>query len=223
MNSAPKLNTFQHLIGEHQTFLEAKRIAKQFSLSELPVLITGKIGTGKNHFAHAIHLESSRSNEPFISVNCSTHSEETLIHELFGPNGNTGVFQKAVRGTLFLDDVWRMPASVQAQLLKALDSDTEKPRMICASADRSVEHTFRQDLFYRLNILTLTLPELSERKSDIPLLTQHFLSNSGQQLLIDPSVFPVLEKHAFEGNVRELKKRCRLYGGSIKRRNDPAI
>lgn len=77
--------------------------------------------------------------------------------------------------------------------------------MICASADRSVEHTFRQDLFYRLNILTLTLPELSERKSDIPLLTQHFLSNSGQQLLIDPSVFPVLEKHAFEGNVRELK------------------
>ncbi|MFD0131004.1 winged-helix domain-containing protein, partial [Bacillus subtilis] len=74
-----------------------------------------------------------------------------------------------------------------------------------ASADRSVEHTFRQDLFYRLNILTLTLPELSERKSDIPLLTQHFLSNSGQQLLIDPSVFPVLEKHAFEGNVRELK------------------
>lgn len=205
MNSAPKLNTFQHLIGEHQTFLEAKRIAKQFSLSELPVLITGKIGTGKNHFAHAIHLESSRSNEPFMSVNCSTHSEETLFHELFGPNGNTGVFQKAVRGTLFLDDVWRMPASVQAQLLKALDSDTEKPRMICASADRSVEHTFRQDLFYRLNILTLTLPELSERKSDIPLLTQHFLSNSGQQFLIDPSVFPVLEKHAFEGNVRELK------------------
>ncbi|APH68913.1 sigma 54-interacting transcriptional regulator [Bacillus spizizenii] len=205
MNTATIPSTFQHLIGEHQTFLEAKRIAKQFSLSELPVLITGKIGTGKDHFAQAIHQGSSRYSEPFISVNCSTHSEESLMRELFGPNGNSGVFQKTARGTLFLDEVWRMPASVQAQLLKVLDSDTEKPRIICASADGCAEHTFRQDLFYRLNILTLTLPELSERKSDIPLLTQYFLSHSGQQLLIDPSVFSMLEQHTFEGNVRELK------------------
>lgn len=85
MNTAPISNTFQHLIGEHQTFLEAKRIAKQFSLSELPVLITGKIGTGKDHFAQAIHQGSSRYSEPFISVNCSTHSEESLMRELFWP------------------------------------------------------------------------------------------------------------------------------------------
>ncbi|MCY7930393.1 sigma 54-interacting transcriptional regulator, partial [Bacillus inaquosorum] len=170
MNTAPTLNTFRNLIGEHQTFLEAKRIAKQFSLSELPVLITGKIGTGKDHFAQAIHQRSSRNNEPFISVNCSAHSEESLMHELFGPNGNSGAFQKTARGTLFIDEVWRMPASVQAQLLKALDSNREKPRMICASADGCAEHTFRQDLFYRLNILTLTLPELSERKSTLSLL-----------------------------------------------------
>ncbi len=102
MNSAPKLNTFQHLIGEHQTFLEAKRIAKQFSLSELPVLITGKIGTGKNHFAHAIHLESSRSNEPFISVNCSTHSEETLIHELLALTETQVFFKKRYEEPFFL-------------------------------------------------------------------------------------------------------------------------
>lgn len=205
MNTAPIPNTFQHLIGEHQTFLEAKRIAKQFSRSELPVLITGKIGTGKDLFAQAIHQGSSRYSEPFISVNCSTHSEESLMRELFGPNGNSGVFQETARGTLFLDEVWRMPTSVQAQLLKVLDSDTEKPRIICASADGCADYTFRQDLFYRLNILTLTLPELSERKSDIPLLTQYFLSNSGQQLLIDPSVFSMLEQHTYEGNVRELK------------------
>ncbi|WP_367386847.1 sigma 54-interacting transcriptional regulator [Bacillus vallismortis] len=205
MNSAPILNTFHNLIGEHQTFLDAKRIAKQFSLSELPVLITGKIGAGKDHFAQAIHQESSRNSEPFINVNCSIHSEESLMLELFGHDGNTGAFKKTAQGTLFLDEVWRMPASVQAQLLKALDSDTEKPRIICASAGGCAEHTFRQDLFYRLNILTLTLPELSERKSDIPLLTQYFLSNSGQQLFIDPSVFSMLEQHTFEGNVRELK------------------
>ncbi|MEG7336970.1 sigma 54-interacting transcriptional regulator [Bacillus sp. 0102A] len=205
MNSAPTLNTFHNLIGEHQTFLEAKRIAKQFSSSELPVLITGKIGTGKDHFAQAIHQESSRSREPFISVNCSIHSEESLMLELFGQDGNSGAFQKTAQGTLFLGEVWRMPAAVQAQLLRTLDSHTELPRMICAATDGYTEHAFRQDLFYRLNILTLTLPELSERKSDIPLLAQYFLSNSGRQLLIDPSVFPMLEQHTFEGNIRELK------------------
>ncbi|KAF1679912.1 MULTISPECIES: sigma 54-interacting transcriptional regulator [Bacillus] len=206
MNTILLSSAFQHLIGEHQTFLEAKRIAKQFSLSEFPVLITGKIGTGKNHFAQAIHQESSRNNESYISINCSTHTEESLMHELFGLNGHSGAYQKTARGTLFLDEVWRMPASVQAELLKALDSDTEKPRLICASTVRCADgQTFRQDLFYRLNILTFTLPALSERKSDIPLLTQYFLSNSGQQMLIDPSVFSLLEQHPFEGNVRELK------------------
>ncbi|PJZ01272.1 AAA family ATPase [Bacillus vallismortis] len=205
MNSAPALNTFHNLIGEHQTFLEAKRIAKQFSLTELPVLITGKIGTGKDHVAQAIHQESSRYSEPFISVNCSIHSEESLMRELFGHDGKSGAFQKTAQGTLFLDEVWRMPASVQAQLLKVLDSNTELPRMICAATDGYAEHAFRQDLFYRLNILTLTLPELSERKSDIPLLAQYFLTNSGRQLSVDPSVFSMLERHTFEGNVRELK------------------
>ncbi|WP_339233162.1 sigma 54-interacting transcriptional regulator [Bacillus sp. FSL K6-1012] len=208
MITAPRPCTFHNLIGEHQLFLETKRVAMQFALSELPVLITGKVGTGKDHFAQAIHQGSSRNGEPLISINCSTHSEENLAYELFGADDALGAFQKAARGTLFLNDVWSMPVSVQAKLLEALDSEGEKPRIICASAipiTEVAENTFRQDLFYRLNILTLTLPVLSERKSDIPLLTQYFLSESGQQLLIDPSVFPLLEQHPFDGNVRELK------------------
>lgn len=208
MITAPRPCTFHNLIGEHQLFLETKRVAMQFALSELPVLITGKVGTGKDHFAQAIHQGSSRNGEPLISINCSTHSEESLAYELFGADDALGAFQKAAQGTLFLNDVWSMPVSVQAKLLEALDSDGEKPRIICASAipiTEVAENTFRQDLFYRLHILTLTLPVLSERKSDIPLLTQYFLSESGQQLLIDPSVFPLLEQHPFDGNVRELK------------------
>lgn len=208
MITAPQPCTFHNLIGEHQLFLETKRVAMQFALSELPVLITGKVGTGKDHFAQAIHQGSSRNGEPLISINCSTHSEESLAYELFGSDGISGAFQKAARGTLLLNDIWNMPVSVQAKLLEALDSDGEKPRIICASVipiTEVAENTFRQDLFYRLNILTLTLSVLTERKSDIPLLTQYFLSESGQPLLIEPSVFPLLKQHPFEGNVRELK------------------
>ncbi|KAA6455189.1 sigma 54-interacting transcriptional regulator [Bacillus sp. HU-1818] len=209
MNTAAHNLSFQNLIGEHKAFLEAKRIAMQFASSDLPVLITGKVGTGKEHFAAAIHHKSARKNELFISINCSTQSEERLEHELFGSDG---AIQKAARGTLFLDEIWSLPRGIQDQLLRTVDSQPAADghaRFICATSipltDIIEKKQFRQDLFYRLNILSLSLPALSERKSDIPLLIQYFLSHTGHHLHIDPSVYPLLEQHPFEGNVRELK------------------
>lgn len=102
MITAPQPCTFHNLIGEHQLFLETKRVAMQFALSELPVLITGKVGTGKDHFAQAIHQGSSRNGEPLISINCSTHSEERLAYELLALTESPVRFKKPPEAHFFL-------------------------------------------------------------------------------------------------------------------------
>ncbi|KXZ21672.1 sigma 54-interacting transcriptional regulator [Bacillus nakamurai] len=195
---------FHQLVGEHKSFLEAKRLASQFALSDHPVFITGEVGTGKKQMAAAIHHKSARSSESFITVYCS-QSAEQLEHELFSADG---ALKKAAGGTLFLYEIGDMPLSVQARLLCALDAEPSA-RIISGSTslltEAAADSKFSKDLFYRLNVLSLPLPALSERKSDIPLLLQYVLAKMGHHLHIDPSVYPLFEQHTFNGNVRELQ------------------
>ena len=154
--------------------------------------------------ARAIHHKSRRNSELFITVHCS-QSEDRLEYELFGAEG---ALNRARRGTLFLYEIGDMPLSVQARLLSELDAGLSA-RIIASSTanlgDTGAENTFSIDLFYRLHVLCLPLPALSERKSDIPLLLQHMLTASGQHIHIDPSVYPLFERHTFNGNIRELQ------------------
>ncbi|MGV3272845.1 sigma 54-interacting transcriptional regulator [Bacillus sp. CIS52] len=193
---------FHQLAGEHKSFLETKRLAAKFALSDLPVFITGEVGTGKKQMAAAIHHKSRRNSELFITVHCS-QSEEQLNHELFCAEG---ALNRARRGTLFLYEIGDMPLSVQARLLSELDAGLSARIIASSTADLAdAENTFSKDLFYRLHVLCLQLPALSERKGDIPLLLQHMLAASGQQLHLDPSVYPLFERHTFNGNIRELQ------------------
>ncbi|WP_367069059.1 sigma 54-interacting transcriptional regulator [Bacillus velezensis] len=204
MSVIEQTDPFYQLAGEHHTFSEAKRLALQFALSDLPVFITGEVGTGKKQMARTIHHKSRRNSELFITVHCS-QSEERLEYELFGAEG---ALNRARRGTLFLYEIGDMPLSVQARLLSELDAGLSA-RIIASSTanlgDTGAENTFSIDLFYRLHVLCLPLPALSERKSDIPLLLQHMLTASGQHIHIDPSVYPLFERHTFNGNIRELQ------------------
>ncbi|MFA1794433.1 sigma-54-dependent transcriptional regulator [Bacillus velezensis] len=204
MSVIEQTDPFYQLVGEHHTFSEAKRLASQFALSDFPVFITGEVGTGKKQMARAIHHKSRRNSELFITVHCS-QSEERLEYELFGAEG---ALNRARRGTLFLYEIGDMPLSVQARLLSELDAGLSA-RIIASSTadlgDTGAENTFSQDLFYRLHVLCLPLPALSERKSDIPLLLQHMLTATGQHIHIDPSVYPLFERHTFNGNIRELQ------------------
>ena len=221
---------FSDLIGKDPKFNEAREISKKISQSDSTVLLLGDSGTGKEMFAGAIHNYSPRANYPFVAINCATLPENLLESELFGyeegaftgakKGGKIGLFEKADGGTLFLDEIGDLPLNLQARLLRALEEKeimrvggntvvSVDVRVIAATNKnlfkRVEEGNFRKDLFYRLNVFQVKLPGLNERKGDIPLLIEHFLSEQGikRKKVRDFEIF--YENYNWPGNVRELK------------------
>ena len=197
------------------------------------ILINGESGTGKELVARAIHDLSPRAEKPFISINCGAFTETLLESELFGyvkgafTGANTnrkGLFEAANRGSIFLDEIGEMSPAMQVKLLRVLQEKKVRPvgaheeisvdaRVIAATnrdlKKMSTEGTFREDLFYRISVIPISLPPLRDRREDIPDLVEHFIAKfcdmSGRQLTISPKAMQMLEGYMWGGNVRELE------------------
>ena len=201
------------------------------------VLITGESGTGKELVARALHRHSARPDRPFVAINTAAMPKDLLESELFGHERGSftgaqqqrrGRFEQAEGGTLFLDEIGDMPAELQTRLLRVLSDGTfyrvgghqqvkVNVRVIAAThqnlEQRVREGTFREDLYHRLNVIRLRLPNLRERAEDIPLLAKHFLASSARQLGVEPKrladeALAHLSRLAFPGNVRQLENLC---------------
>ena len=220
---------FPSIIGESLAMRRLLSLIKKVSPTDSTVLILGESGTGKELVATSIHDNSQREDKPFIKLNCAAIPAELLESELFGHEkgaftGATdfrpGKFDMANGGTLFLDEIGDMPHNLQSKILRVLQeqefyrvggSRTIKVDVrIIASTNKNLEHmvregTFREDLFYRLNVFTLHLPPLRERKEDIPLLVDYLLQNAPKKLAISPMALQMLVAFHWPGNVRELK------------------
>jgi DNA-binding NtrC family response regulator/tetratricopeptide (TPR) repeat protein/predicted transcriptional regulator len=220
-------------VGDHPTVQALLVDAGRFAGSEGTILITGETGTGKEVMARLIHAQSKRRNGPFVPINCAALPGELIESELFGHAAGSftgasrprpGLFETASRGTLFLDEISSMPTSLQPRLLRVLQErrvrrvgeNQERPvdvRVIAASNQelrRLVEEgLFRSDLYHRLHVLSLPLPPLRHRRSDIPLLARHFLEklsgNAGHEFELSEPALRLLEDYRFPGNVRELE------------------
>ncbi len=208
--------------------------ARQIAQVDSPVFIRGERGTGKELFARFIHANSRRASGPFLRINCKAFSEELLIQELFGHEKGIatessamkkGMIENATEGTLYLDEITAMPESVQSRLLRVLEEKEVqrvggiKPVKVdvrfIASADKELlpsaqDGSMRQDLYYRLNVVSLHLPPLADRKEDISLLAYHFLKKHAalskkNVSAISPEVIAVLLEYDYPGNVRELE------------------
>ncbi|MDH7500904.1 MAG: sigma-54 dependent transcriptional regulator, partial [candidate division NC10 bacterium] len=226
--------SFANIIGKSPKMQEVFRLIEQLAETDSTILIQGKSGTGKELVARAIHYHSPRKGRPFVSVNCGGLAESLLESELFGHlkgsftgaiTSRRGLLQEAQGGTLFLDEIGDMPSSMQVKLLRTLQDGEIRPvggthiikvdvRFISATnkdLDKAVEEgRFREDLYYRLNVITLTIPDLSERKEDIPLLAAHFIQKYGSALKkeisgISPEAMALLVDYSWPGNVRELE------------------
>ena len=232
--NAPDEPHIEQLVGECRVMRQLKRLISRIAPSPSSVMVVGESGTGKEVVARAIHKLSGRRNKPFIAINCAAIPEQLLESELFGyvkgaftgasANGKTGLIQAANTGTLFLDEIGDMPLMLQAKLLRAIEAREILPigasspiqvdiRIISATnqnlAQFIAEGKFREDLFYRLNVIPITLPPLSERQEDIELLVHYFLHLHTRRLGsvypgIAPDVVEILRKHRWPGNLREL-------------------
>jgi two-component system, NtrC family, response regulator len=229
-----KTYDFNNILGESNLILEAISLARKVAVTEATVLLMGETGTGKEVFAQAIHSGSKRSIKPFVALNCSTLNKELLESELFGHKEGSftgatkekkGLIEEAGTGTLFLDEIGEMHIDLQAKLLRVLETkefikvgDTKSTkadvRIITATnkllLNEVNEGKFREDLYYRLNAFTILLPALRERKSDIPLLANHFLKIYAEKTNplvkgISKEFLDALKKHDWKGNIRELK------------------
>lgn len=226
---------FSDLIGTSETFLSAKKLSERISNSNSSVLLIGESGTGKELFAHSIHEESHRAGMHFVAINCSSIPEHLLESELFGyeegaftgakRGGKKGQFELADNGTLFLDEIGDMPLSMQSKLLRVLQ-EKEIHRVggqkaipvdvrIIAATHRDLEKMveegkFRQDLYYRLNVIKIEIPPLRERKEDIGLISNALLRKLEGKffrrgLELSPEVKEKLMQHNWPGNIRELE------------------
>ncbi|MBO8138304.1 MAG: sigma 54-interacting transcriptional regulator [Desulfotomaculum sp.] len=226
---------FDSILGQSKAIKECITTAKQFSAVDSNVLIYGSTGTGKEMFAQSIHNASSRSRGPFAALNCGALPENLLESELFGyvegaftgavRGGKPGIFELAHGGTISLDEISETSPHMQAKLLRVLQ-EKEVRRIgdhkvipidvrVIAATNRSLfqlveKGDFRKDLYYRLNVLNLTLPDLAERKEDIPVLLEHFLKEICQRLGRDrvelsPEALKLLQKYPWPGNIRELQ------------------
>ncbi|HFU7531600.1 TPA: sigma 54-interacting transcriptional regulator [Escherichia coli] len=232
--NAPDEPHIEQLVGECRVMRQLKRLISRIAPSPSSVMVVGESGTGKEVVARAIHKLSGRRNKPFIAINCAAIPEQLLESELFGyvkgaftgasANGKTGLIQAANTGTLFLDEIGDMPLMLQAKLLRAIEAREILPigasspiqvdiRIISATnqnLDQFIaEGKFREDLFYRLNVIPITLPPLRERQEDIELLVHYFLHLHTRRLGsvypgIAPDVVEILRKHRWPGNLREL-------------------
>ena len=224
---------FAGLVGRDPKLVQIFKQIKTLAVNDYAVLITGETGTGKELVAAAIHSESQRSRGPFVPVNCGALPEGVVESEIFGHvkgafsgaiRDKKGRFELAHGGTIFLDEVAELPKAMQVKLLRVLESGafervggektvTVDVRVISATnrdLRREVEKgNFRRDLFYRLNVVPLHLPPLRERRDDIPLLVEHFLSlaaRRGQKTArFTPAALALMRQYAWPGNVRELQ------------------
>jgi two-component system NtrC family response regulator len=220
-------NNFDDIIGSSKQIKEAINLAKKISVTDTTVLLLGETGTGKEIFANAIHANSKRASNSFVAINCSAFTKDLLEGELFGHKAGAytgaakdkkGLIELADQGSLFLDEIGEMNFELQAKLLRVLetgefiklgDEKTTKVnvRIIAATNKdllKAVEKgDFREDLYYRLNVFSIHLPALRERKEDISLLTEFFLS--GKHVMIDKDALQLLQLHSWKGNIRELK------------------
>jgi len=230
---------FADICGTSPSLQGVKQLATKLAASNLHVLLRGASGTGKELFAHAIHLASPRKNHPFVTVNCAAIPGQLLESELFGysegafsgakQSGKPGLITLAHQGTLFLDEIGDMDVELQAKMLRVLQTGEVQPlgnitksevdvRVISAT-NKDLEAMiavgkFREDLFYRLNVSQLHIPPLRERVEDIAALAQYFLSLCIHPVLgrleMAPETISILEQHAWPGNVRELENTIRF-------------
>ncbi len=227
--------TFKDIVGESNKMLDTINQAKLFAISDSPVLITGESGTGKELFARAIHNMSDRKNKPFIAINCAAMPDQLLESELFGyehgsftggkKGGKAGIFEIADGGTVFLDEIGEMPPHLQAKLLRVLQE--KKIRKIGSHKEISIDFRllsatnknleemvknkkFRLDLLYRINIFTVKIPPLQERKEDLPILVEYFIKMHSKRY--DKNIVGIQQEgmkkiidYNWPGNVRELQ------------------
>ncbi len=233
---------FKDIITHNDKMDNLKGLATLNAGSESSILILGESGTGKELFAQAIHNASKRWARPFVAINCAAIAESLLESELFGYDkgaftgalrgGKKGLFELAHSGTIFLDEIGEMPVHLQARLLRVLQEKEVTPvggnRVIsvdvrvlaatnCNISQLIQNGNFRKDLYYRLNVVTLNIPPLRDRKEDIPLLIQTFKKEMGVEFDISPEVINALQQHRWEGNVRELRN-CIEYFANIGKR-----
>lgn len=232
---AKAVYTFDHIVGHAPALQEVMRMARLAAQSDVTTLILGESGTGKELFAQAVHNAGSRATAPFVVVNCGALPRELVQSELFGYDegsftgasrlGKPGKFELADNGTIFLDEIGEMPLSAQVSLLRLLQNG-EVTRVggkntrhvnvrVIAATNRNLEeairqNAFREDLFYRLNVFTLNVPPLRERRSDIEPLVRHFLTRfaagAGKQpLRVSDRVVELLMAYDWPGNIRELE------------------
>lgn len=228
--------TFSNLIGKDPHFIQTVDLARKAAGSASTVLLLGETGTGKEVFAQSIHNAGIRKRGPFVAINCGAIPRELIASELFGytegaftgakRGGKIGKFELAQGGTIFLDEIAEMPLDLQTTLLRALETRTisrvggneETPvdvRIIAASNKDLLEEIrrgkFRQDLFYRLNVFTIKIPPLRERKGDIPLLASHFMESLCLKLKkepiikVDREIWEIFNQYDWPGNVREMQ------------------
>lgn len=225
---------FEGTFGDNPKLLEALEIAEKAAPTDLPVLIDGESGTGKELMAKVIHANGSRNDRPFISVNCGAIPDSLLESELFGhkkgaftgaANDRRGKFESAHTGTIFLDEIGELPLTGQVKLLRVLEAHEIQrvgsdeviavdTRIVAATNKdlrrMSLEGTFREDLFYRLSVIHVTLPALRERRDEIPLLVSYFGDEAAGQLKrrpikLTPRLRDFLLHYEYPGNIRELR------------------
>lgn len=226
--------SFDSILGESKVLKDAVSLAQKVSGTDVPVLLTGETGTGKEVFAQAIHYSSKRARQNFVAVNCSSFSKELLESEMFGHKAGSftgalkdkkGLFEEANNGTIFLDEIGEMAFELQAKLLRILETgeyikigDTKPTRVnvrIIAATNRNLSQEivagrFCEDLFYRLSVFQIHLPPLRERAGDIRLLAKAFIKSFAEQLArpvveIAPAFLEALDSQPWKGNIRELR------------------
>jgi two-component system response regulator PilR (NtrC family) len=240
--------SFQNMVGNSQAMHQIFDLIKRVSQTPTNVLITGESGTGKEVVAKAIHYNGPLKDRPFVTVNCGAIPENLMESEMFGHKKGSftgavtdkaGLFEVADGGTLFLDEVGELPLTIQVKLLRAIQErvirrvgateDMKIEVRIIAATNRNLEEmvqkgTFRQDLFYRLNVINIRTPSLRDRRDDVPLLANHFLKKYNERLNkniggISTEAMEILKKYDYPGNVRELEnlieRTVALEGGAM--------
>ena len=226
--------SFDSVLGDSKALKDAVSLAQKVSGTDVPVLLTGETGTGKEVFAQAIHYNSKRAKQNFVAVNCSSFSKELLESEMFGHKAGSftgalkdkkGLFEEADNGTIFLDEIGEMAFELQAKLLRILETgeyikigDTKPTRVnvrVVAATNRNPPEEitagrFREDLFYRLSVFQIHLPPLRERAGDVRILAKAFVKDFSVRLArpvteITPAFLEALEQQPWKGNIRELR------------------
>ncbi len=225
---------FTAIIGEAKLLKESINLAQKVAATDSTVLLLGETGTGKEVFAQAIHYSSKRKAKPFVALNCSAFAKDLLESELFGHaagaftgalHPKSGYLEEAHEGTLFLDEIGEMNTDLQAKLLRVLETGEfyrvgeSKPKKVnvrfIAATNRDIENesnkgSFRQDLYYRLNVFAIKLPALRDRKEDIPAIANHYvrefsLKTNRKMPAMSHDFIRALQQHRWPGNIRELK------------------